>query len=250
MIKLKNIRMRSKLTGLFLLAGLIPLALVAWWGVSSSTKALMAKSYAQLEAVREIKKAGILKLFDERRGDMDVLVKTTEMFRRAAFEKLKTVQELKKAQTEVFFGKVRSDILSLSKSQDVLAMYARLRKYHDDMLTGATGPYDISTDEYNEIYGNYSKYLINYVKTHGYYDLFLIGTPHGHVMFTAAREKDLGTNLGHGPYKDESLARLWRKVVRTKDVVIEDFAPYSPAEGSRRPLSARLSTMSQIISSV
>jgi len=126
---------------------------------------------------------------------------------------------------------VRADILALSESEDVLKMYEHVRKYHDDMNFGPDAPYNVSTEEYRRIYDEHGTYLADYVKTCGYHDLFLICAPHGHVMFTAARESDLGTNLGYGPYKDEGLAHLWREVVRTEKVVIEDFSPYTPSGG-------------------
>lgn len=49
--------MKPKLTVVFLLVGLLPLILVGWWSASVATDALLDKSYAQLENVREIKKA-------------------------------------------------------------------------------------------------------------------------------------------------------------------------------------------------
>ena len=57
MTTLKDIKMKPKLIGLFLIVGLIPLVLVGWWSSKLATDALMAKSYGQLENVREIKKA-------------------------------------------------------------------------------------------------------------------------------------------------------------------------------------------------
>ncbi|CAN2040734.1 methyl-accepting chemotaxis protein [Candidatus Magnetomoraceae bacterium gMMP-15] len=273
MIKLKDIKMKPKLMVLFLLAGIIPLIFVGWWSSRLATEALMTKSYGQLEAVRgikqgqienffeerkgdmgvlvetvntlrseafskleavrEIKKTEIEKFFIERKNDMSVLVDTVQTLRQNAFEKLRTAQQLKKAQVEEFFTRIREDALSLSKSEDIFKMYARLKKYHDDMFTGPTDPYDISTDEYKKIWNEYSNYLTSYVKTYGYYDMFLICAPHGHVMFTAAKESDLGTNLGYGPYKEEALADLWRKVVKTKSIVIKDFRPYSPSNGTQ-----------------
>ncbi|GEM_PF-109107 len=233
MIKLKNIRMKWKLIGLFLLVGLIPLSVVGWQSSRMATEALTEKAYWQLESVRDIKKADIERFFAERRGDMEFLTETTGSFRKAAFEKLETVQELKKAQTEEFFARVRNDILVLSKSEDVLNMYKHVKKYHDEMKFTSDGPYNVSTDEYRKIYDEYGGYLSNYVKAYDYYDMFLICASHGHVMFTAGKESDLGTNLGYGPYKDEGLARLWRKVVRAKKVAIEDFAPYTPSKGQQ-----------------
>jgi methyl-accepting chemotaxis protein len=231
MLRLENIRMKPKLTALFLLVGLIPLMLAGWHSGNLATDALMEKSYGQMTSVREIKKAQIENFFAERKGDMGVLVETVEMFRKSAFEKLETVQEIKKAQVEEFFRKIRNDVLNLSRSGDVLQLCSQLKKHHEDMNIGASEPYNTSSPEYKTICSEYGSYLINYVKTCGYYDVFLICAAHGHVMFTAAKENDLGTNLEYGPYKNEGLARLWRKVIETKSIVIEDFSPYSPSKG-------------------
>ncbi|MDM8516779.1 methyl-accepting chemotaxis protein [Desulfobacterales bacterium HSG16] len=229
MIQMKNIGMKWKLIGLFLIAGLIPLAIVGWQSGRMATEALTKRSYEQLESVRDIKKARIGSFFAEREGDMGVLIETTKMFRKAGFEKLKSVRDIKKAQVEKFFERIRNDILILSKSEDVLRMW----KSHDGMKFTPDGPYDVSTDEYRRVYDKYGGYLIDYAKTYDYHDVFLISASHGHVIFTAAKESDLGTNLGYGPYKDEGLARLWRKVIRTKNVVVEDFTPYTPSRGEQ-----------------
>lgn len=67
MIKLQDIKMKPKLTGLFLLVGLLPLAIVGWWSSELATEALMEKSYAQLRNVRENKKMQIEQFFADRR---------------------------------------------------------------------------------------------------------------------------------------------------------------------------------------
>lgn len=233
MIKLRNVKMKPKLIGLFLFVGIISIVLAGLVSSIVASRSLVAKSYDQLRAVREIKKTQVKNFFAERREDMDILSETVESFREAAFEKLKTVQELKKAQVEELFAKIRTDILTLSKSQDVLQLYSHLEKYRDDMNFGSGDPFNVSTDEYQRIYGEYSPYLTDYVKRYGYYNIYLISAANGHVMFTAAKESDLGTNLRHGPYKNEAIARLWREVIKAESVVIEDFSPYSPSNGQQ-----------------
>ena len=47
-------------------------------------------------------------------------------------------------------------------------------------------------------------------KNLGFYDVFVI-TDNGQVIYTAAKEADLGTNLRSGPYTDSGLARLFSK---------------------------------------
>ncbi|MCP4105186.1 MAG: HAMP domain-containing protein [Desulfobacteraceae bacterium] len=232
MIRLQDIKMKKKLISLFLIIGLVPLLFIGGWSLYKAKKSLMDKSYEQLIAVREVKKSQISMYFKGHRQDMEVLAHTVRMLTQAAFDKLETVQELKKAQLEEFLNKVRSDIIALSKSSDVIKLYENLDKYQKDMLTDLDAPYDVSSTEYNEIYNEYGKYLLEYTEIYGYHDIFLI-CPHGHVMFTAAKEDDLGTNLEHGRYKDESLAHLWRNVLETKDIYIEDFSPYGPSNGQQ-----------------
>lgn len=99
MLKLKDIKMKSKLIFVFLLTGLIPLVIIGWWNGKLASNALMAKSYAQLEAVRGIKTTQIEKFFKERKGDMGVLTETIATLRRESFAKLAAVQKIKKSRS-------------------------------------------------------------------------------------------------------------------------------------------------------
>jgi len=230
---LKRRKLGTKLVLAFLTVGLTPFAVVGVISLMKAGGALSDQAFGQLESVREIKKTQIEQSFADRRADMDVLKETVEALRGAAFEKLETVQELKKAQVEDYFAKVRADVLALSKSDDVYRMYAELWKYHDMMQTGPSDPYDTTSDEYGRLSETHGAHLDNFVNIHGYYDLFVICASHGHVMYTVAREPDLGSNLADGPYKNEALANLWKKVVKTKALAIEDFSPYSPSKGQQ-----------------
>jgi methyl-accepting chemotaxis protein len=69
-----------------------------------------------------------------------------------------------------------------------------------------------------------------FTEHHGYYDVFFISAS-GDVLFTAARESDLGTNLIDGPYADTGLGRLFQALAGTPDdsVAMEDFSRYPPS---------------------
>ncbi|MCP4350484.1 MAG: methyl-accepting chemotaxis protein [Desulfobacterales bacterium] len=226
-------KIKSKLFIMFFITGIIPVVIIGWISINLSVRSLMDKSYDQLESVREIKKSQILELFRETKVDMHALVSTAETFKEAAFDRLTTIQELKKSQVEDYMEEVRSDILILSKSNDVLGLYSQLKQYHDDLDTGPDQPFDVSTGRYQRIYNGYSEFFSNFIKTHGYYDMLLICAEYGHVMFTVRGEKDMGTNLGNGPYKDDAVATTWKQVVRTENTVIEDFSPYTPSGGQQ-----------------
>ena len=120
-MKLKDVKMKPKLISVFLLVGLVPLALVGWWSSHLATIALMEKSYNQLEAVRGIKKAQIENYFDERKGDMGVLIETVGVLRKEAFAKLDAVKQIKKNQVEGYFSERLADASVLSGNDTVVA---------------------------------------------------------------------------------------------------------------------------------
>ncbi len=70
------LRLKPRLTIAFMLVGLIPFAVLGFVTLTNASDALSRQSFNQLESVRGIKRAQIEKFFAERRGDMEVLVRT------------------------------------------------------------------------------------------------------------------------------------------------------------------------------
>jgi methyl-accepting chemotaxis protein len=252
MIKIKNIRMKVKLIAFFLISGIIPIVFLDLWSSRLAEDALVERSFGQLESVRDIKKEEIENFFAARQMELNVLVNMVGSLGKSALEKLQIVQELKKAQVEKFFERVENDILTMSKSTDILKMYGDLNKYHDDLKSSRSESFDTSTDAYQKIWREYGNYMKSLIKTYGINDFYVISESQGHVMFTAAQKSDLGTNLMNGPYKNESLARLWRKVKASGQIAFEDFSPYSPCKGQQvsfigAPVFGRLNKMIAIV---
>lgn len=189
MLKMNDIKMKPKLITLFLLTGLVPILIVGWWSSQKASEALLQSSFNQLEGIRSIKKNQIEGFFTERLIDVEIL----------------------------------------SKSADTHFMFKELFQYHQDTNVQADGPYNTSTPAYKKIWQEKSGDLTNYMTKYGYYDVFIICAKHGHVMYTAAKEADLGTNLNHGQYQSSGLAKLWRRVVDTQHVAFQDFAQYAPS---------------------
>lgn len=228
MIRLKNIKMKPKLIGLFLIIGLTPLMAVGWFGADLAKNSLLDKSYGQLRSVRNIKKVQIEKFFKEQKDDMGVLVEMVETLRENAFAKLSAVQIIKKKQIEALFRQKITDISVLVKSEDIHRAYLALLEHHDDMNIGPNDPFNVDTDAYRKVYDNHSSHLNNYSRLYDYNDMLIVCAAHGHVMFSTAREDDLGTNFSIGPYKKSHMARLWREVIETDTIKIADFEPYAP----------------------
>ena len=149
----------------------------------------------------------------------------------ATINKLVAVRDIKKHEIELFFQNLATEMKVAASSKDNQMLYDRLVQYHNDTHVQPTGPYDVTTPEYEAIWTELGEYHRHLNHAQGYYDVFLICAAHGHVMFTVAKESDLGTNLGHGPYKDTGLAKVWRQVKNSQAVSIVDFESYAPSNG-------------------
>jgi len=187
----KNMKLTTKLIVAFLAVGVIPALVIGLLAINKASSELKDQAFNQLVAVRDIKKHQIENYIQDSLASVEIL----------------------------------------SKSRDTSELYAALSKYHDKMHTAANEPYDVTTDEYHEIWKKYGRNIAAYQKSSGFYDVFIICASHGHVMYTACKENDIGTNLTYGPYKESGLAKVFRKIVATKDKAIVDFEPYAPSNG-------------------
>ncbi len=217
--KLKDIKMKPKLIGLFLIVGVIPLIIVGWWSARLATEALMHESFNQLESVRGIKKAQIEKFFGERQGDMGVLMETVAVLKQSAFQNIKGTHAIKKRQIENFFKNIELQIRLLSrhrKFQDALAAY-------DEGFRSTGGQ---NSAAYRKVAAKYDAFLETTAKELGVYDIFLI-TPEGDIVATATREGDRWTNCITGKYRNSNLAEGFRRT--QTGLTYSDFQYYEPS---------------------
>lgn len=186
-----SLSLRARLISLFALIGIIPLVIIGYYAYTTASSAM----------------------------------------RDAAFNKLTVVRNIKITQLQTHFESMIGPVMLLSQSQDVLQAFDAFIQYHDDLELDENDAYGVNTPEYEALYNEYDFFFKQFSAQLDFYDLFLICAPHGHVMFTVEQEKDLGTNLGTGPYRESHLADLWREVVKTQQLVIKDYEPYAPSNG-------------------
>lgn len=154
------------------------------------------------------------------------------------FNQLRTVQALKKVEVLNLFNNMKNDLQIIANTQDVKTTLKKLIRYHDEMGITATSDYDMSSSKpglietYTKIYTETNSYLAKYPELYGFSDILLICAPHGHVMYTWSKNKDLGTNLSVGQYKDSGLAKLWQEARTSSKPVIVDMEPYAPGDGA------------------
>ncbi len=214
--------MRTKLIGLFVLTGLLPLILVGIGSSRFAENALMKKSFDQLEAVREIKKKQVETYFASGRKDMEFLIETTESFRQTAFEKLKSIQSLKKRQIEKYFSEQFKYIRLLSENPETrqaLSEFSKIFTYEEQKTGGIYWKDAVKT---------FGQWLKNYTKAYGYRDLYFISLS-GDVVYSVKEGADLGQNLVNGNLKESPLAGCFRNAL-THGTAVVDFGHYAADE--------------------
>ena len=134
--------------------------------------------------------------------------------------KLEAVRSIKAGQIEVYFAERLGDTRVLAGfSETASALEAFQLAFSSESLTGLS---------YQAASAAYETTFKNYIQEYGYYDLFLIDKS-GNVVFTVSKEKDLGTNLISGPYKDSILAEAFQKAIKGERI-LTDFKRYAASD--------------------
>lgn len=85
---------------------------------------------------------------------------------------------------------------------------------------------------YDETHRNAHTYFKNVLERYGYYDIFLIDSETGDVVYTVFKEVDFGTNLLTGPYAKSALGDAFRRANQQgsgDEPALADFAAYYPS---------------------
>jgi class 3 adenylate cyclase len=102
--------------------------------------------------------------------------------------------------------------------------------WEDAILTADAG----DGSSWSQAHARYHPYYRAMTELQDFEDVLMLDTE-GNVVYTAFKGVDLGTNLFEGPYRLSNLAAAYREVMDRNiidDVVVADFAPYSPSLGN------------------
>jgi len=225
-MNLKNVPMKIKLIGLMLLISLIPLFIVAYYSAKTASDSLIAGSFNQLNAMRAVKHSQIDRFFEEREGDLGVLMETTSALLNSQISKLQAIQDLKKSNIESLFKMTEANI-HIAKDDPYIgeafdsinAVYAQ--GIHSDSWLKAVEKVDFRfKDVMNDT---------------GWHDLFLINKQ-GDIIYSVAKESDLGLNLIHDSIISNSSLSKAFALMKTKNadqLAVGDFQPYAPANNEQ-----------------
>ena len=160
-----------------------------------------------------------------------VTIQSREILINKSSDTLISAREVKSNQIQNLFDGMVSDIKVLSINANVRSILSELISLHRSLEVKPTGPYPIDDMDVDDVMDTYDEFFQFYSKAYGYDDIFVICPEHGHVMYSQAKNSDIGTNLSSGELKNSPLGKVWSKVRELKRPVFVDMEPYSPSNG-------------------
>jgi len=145
------------------------------------------------------------------------------------YDSLTTSRDIKIEQISNFFKERVTDIEVLSRGKDVKELLYDMHKLNRLVEFDPDSAIPITNALVKSITNPHEIFFQKYIKAYNYYDIFIIDPTTGHVVYTALKESDYGTNLRTGPLKKSALAEVYAKVKKEKKTVLVDMKPYPPS---------------------
>ena len=139
-----------------------------------------------------------------------------------AFSQLESIRSIKKSQLTNYITSLKSSLKVLNN--DPYAAQA-LSQFNNDMTE-----FGLKSLQWHEAERKYAKRFIVINRINAWYDLFFINLQ-GDIVFTAAKESDLGMNITNSVLSQTSMGRVFQKAKRSTvgSAVVSDYMPYPPS---------------------
>lgn len=253
-----NLKLKYKLILSFLLLAVVPLLILGLICQNKAADSLESLAFNQLESIREIKRKAIddylqsihdqMVTFAEDRMIVEALPSFLNAFNAYRGERglgLETLsqqkQQLLKYYTQDFSQEYRnqnegkdpqaSRVLDALDADSIALQYAFIGANPNPL--GSKHLLDSPGDEssYSLIHQQIHPIIRNYLEKFGYYDIFLVDSESGDIIYSVFKELDYSTSLKNGPYADSNFADAFRKAnaARKGEVVIVDYKRYTPS---------------------
>ena len=85
---------------------------------------------------------------------------------------------------------------------------------------------------YNDEHARYHSSYRNFVETFGYYDLFIVDSDTGNIIYSVFKELDFATSLINGPYAQSGIGKVFKEANAANEagaIAMADFASYLPS---------------------
>ena len=138
------------------------------------------------------------------------------------FNKLVAVSERQGEEIESFGREKLRDLRAFSKMPSIIEV---IKGFNKSFSYGTGSPVYAAVEQ------QYRSLLEEYKKIYDFHDILFINMK-GDITFSLAKEKDLGTNLETGPYRETGLAHIYYNARNLEKTSISNLEYYNP---SKRP---------------
>jgi class 3 adenylate cyclase len=249
----RQLGVQSKVLAMVLLASMLSLLLTGLVSYSIGSHVLTKAVTNQLVALRNSRVESIKDYFGFlsnhvlTMGEGFLVIDSLKDFR-AAYPKLQnttlSAEQQKKLvayYTDVFIPRLKKNV----DGEPALATYLpntpadRYITYHYTANNPRAPHLDELQDagdgsEYSAVHRKYSQRFRRLAQVFGYRDIFLVDVDSADVLFSVAKEADMGSNLRTGVYADTALAKTFEEIRKSRDpnfVYISDIEHYKASFG-------------------
>ncbi|MCB0165165.1 MAG: HAMP domain-containing protein [Anaerolineae bacterium] len=245
--------LQAQLMGLLLVIALVPLIAAGVITYFNARSAIETEATNKLIAVREIKAIQIENYFSRIDSQVSTLsedrmiVEAMSEFKTAFHsfgdeppltdDKLKVLRDYYQNEylarlTPNLQEPVSLDTYFPTDPQVQMAQYLYIAD--NPQLTGQKYLLNEAKDgsRYSQIHQRYHPIIRHFLEEFGYYDIFLVDSETGHIVYTVFKEVDYGTSLLTGPYSNTNIAKAFRAANEATDpnfIYLADFENYYPS---------------------
>ncbi|MBD1583336.1 methyl-accepting chemotaxis protein [Pseudoalteromonas sp. S16_S37] len=245
-----SLDLTKKLNIAFLAVALIPIACIISIALYQASSALQKQSYAQLNAVSEVKKNAVVRHFQGVRDKLQSLTVNPHTATAAqaftyAIANLDTptvvsdnLAQFYNSQFLEKFAQSNPDAQPPKELFNQLSPEAaalQTRYIADNSYPLGEKLRLVSTghqDNYDLVHQQYHAYFSDIAQIFNLYDLFIIDNDTGVVAYSVYKELDFATSLVTGPFAKSGLAKVFEQAKQLQDsseFAFVDYEPYLPS---------------------
>ncbi len=255
-MKIKNKLVIGSSAIAFLSISVVSVA-IYWIAVESSQKTVENLARSQLVSIRDATKSNLEGYFDTIRKQVltfsnDLMVVEAMKDFSESFSdfpsqsKLASVEEMSRSLDEYYSDSFQTEyiIRNASAKADIAAITATLddeaialQYSYISMNRNPLGSKHLlnhagDDSKYSQQHAQYHPHFRYFLEHFGYYDIFLVDSKSGKIVYSVFKELDFGTSLIDGPYAESGIARAFNEAngkSGSEAVAMTDFSPYTPS---------------------
>ncbi|WP_096084656.1 methyl-accepting chemotaxis protein [Agaribacterium haliotis] len=251
-----NLSLGKKQVLTLLLAGLLPMSVVAVIALQVAKREVQTQALDQLEAVRDIKAQAVQSYFETvqqqiltvaaQRSTIDAMREFSQSFDRLLTEQRGRDLQGERRSLEAYyrneFGqKYQRENDGANIDTDTLIAglneQAKLLQYlyisSSDFALGNKHQLNAAPGKasYHRVHQRYHPGIRRFLEAFGYYDIFLVDVDSGDIVYSVFKELDFASSLREGPYRDTNFAEAFTAAasMNAGEFALVDFASYSPS---------------------